>query len=135
MDGIFDRFFGNLSDRVTGPLAFRLALQPLMATILAARDGIRDARENRTPYGWALLTECRGRKEHLKRGWSSIRNVFLFALTIDVVYQLLVLGWIYPGEALAAAALLALAPYAAMRGLINRAARAFVHRRDGSPGI
>lgn len=135
MDDIVARFFGNLSDRVAGPMAVRIVIQPLMATFLAARDGIRDAKQSRAPYGWSLLAERRSREANLKGGWNSIGKVFLIALSIDVIYQLLVLRWIYLGEALTVAALLALVPYLILRGLINRLARSCFHRTGGSPKI
>ncbi len=32
-----------------------LFIQPLMATILAVRGGLKDAREGRPPYFWSLF--------------------------------------------------------------------------------
>jgi hypothetical protein len=44
MDDSLTRVFGDLAGRLTGPLTFRLILQPLMAGFHAWRDGSRDAR-------------------------------------------------------------------------------------------
>jgi hypothetical protein len=42
VDNFLARIWEDLAARVTGPLHFRLLLQPAMATIFAIRDGIRD---------------------------------------------------------------------------------------------
>ena len=41
---ILTRFWDQLIAQPNGPLAFRLILQPLMVTILAIIDGVKDAR-------------------------------------------------------------------------------------------
>ncbi len=43
--------------RVSGPMKFRLILQPLMATFFAVKAGLRDARDGKPAYFWALFTE------------------------------------------------------------------------------
>ena len=40
----------NLLDRPGGPMTFRFVLQPIMVTIAAVRDGLRDARAGRSPF-------------------------------------------------------------------------------------
>jgi hypothetical protein len=47
----------NLIDRTTGPMHFRILLQPTMAIILAVIDGWKDAKQGRPPYFWSLVTE------------------------------------------------------------------------------
>ena len=69
MEDILARFFENLVDRVSGPMQFRLILQPLMAIIFAIRDGRKDAREGRAPYSWQLFTDPEHRRELLRSGW------------------------------------------------------------------
>ena len=49
---ILTRFWDQLIAQPSGPLAFRLILQPIMATILAILDGLKDARVGRSPYSW-----------------------------------------------------------------------------------
>jgi hypothetical protein len=120
MDNIVSRVFENMAGRVSGPMKFRLVLQPLMAVILAVRDGRRDAREGRTPYLWGLFTNPDYRPEMLRGGWKAVRKVFVIAVIIDAVYQYIELKWFYPGEALLVAALLAFVPYALVRGPVNR---------------
>jgi hypothetical protein len=48
---ILTRFWDQLIAQPHGPLAFRLILQPLMVTILAIIDGVKDARAGRFTRG------------------------------------------------------------------------------------
>ena len=56
MDHTVARIAHNLVARVTGPMKFRLLLQPAMATFFAVRDGLADARASKPPYFWGLFT-------------------------------------------------------------------------------
>jgi len=120
MEEIWARFVENLSDRITGPMSLRLWLQPLMACAFAVKSGLRDAKEGKPPYFWALWTDPSHRSEMMRDGWKSVRNVFLIALVLDVIYQFWVQRFVYPGEALVVAVALAILPYLIVRGLVNR---------------
>lgn len=120
MDEIWARIIENIVDRVSGPMKFRLLLQPVMACIFAFRSGIKDAREGKPPYFWALWTQPAHRADMLRDGWKSIGKVFLLAIVLDVVYQIIVLKFVYPGEVLLVALSLAILPYLIVRGLVNR---------------
>jgi len=124
MDNMWVRVGTQLIARVSGPLKFRLVLQPLMASIFAIRSGLADARANKTPYFWCLLSDPGQRADMLKDGWKSVGKVFILALVLDVVYQIIVLRFVYPGEAVIVAFILAIAPYLILRGLVTRVARA-----------
>ena len=100
MDDIFLRLTRDLFDRIDGPMEIRLIIQPIMGTIFATRDGLKDAARNDPPYGLSLFLEPQHRGHRLRDGWRSIRKVFFAALVVDVVYQLIELRWIYLGEAL-----------------------------------
>ncbi|MCJ7681708.1 MAG: hypothetical protein MUP70_13340 [Candidatus Aminicenantes bacterium] len=104
-------------------MKFRLILQPLMAIIFAVRSGLKDAREGKPAYFWALFTQPEYRRELFRDGWKSVGKVFVIAIIIDLAYQLIVLRWFYPFEALLVAAILAFIPYLIIRGLANRIAR------------
>jgi hypothetical protein len=122
MDDLWIRIAENMVDRVSGPLRFRLVLQPVMAAILAIVSGLRDAKAGKPPYFWALLTSPDHRAEMLRDGWKSIRNVFILALVLDVIYQFIVQRFVYPFEALLVAFILAILPYLLLRGLVTRLA-------------
>lgn len=118
----------NLGDRVGGPMTFRIVLQPTMATILAVLAGLKDAREGRPPYLWTVLTDPSQRADLLHEGWKAIGRIFLLALIMDIIYQLIVERWIYPLELLIVAVVLAVVPYLLIRGPVNRIARGWPGR-------
>jgi hypothetical protein len=120
MDDTWIRFAENLADRVSGPMKFRFIIQPVMASIFAVLAGLKDARTGKPPYFWALLTNPGHRVDMIKDGWKSVGKVFLLALALDVGYQILVLRFVYPGEAITVALLLAIVPYLILRGPVNR---------------
>ena len=120
----------NMIDRVGGPMTFRIILQPTMAALLALRAGLKDAREGRPPYFWTLLTDSTQRADLLRDGWRSVARVFILALIMDTIYQLIVLGWIYPLELVVVAILLAVMPYLLLRGPVNRIARRWRRSRE-----
>jgi hypothetical protein len=123
MDDIWMRIMENLSDRVSGPMKFRLLLQPIMASIFAIISGLKDAKAGKPPYFWALFTNPGERSDMIKDGWKSVGKVFILAMVLDVAYQLYVLHFVYPGEVLIVAFVLAIVPYLILRGLVNRIAR------------
>ena len=123
MDDIWMRFVENMGDRVSGPMKFRLLLQPVMAMVFAVISGLKDARTGKPPYFWALLTDPGHRREMVRDGWKSVGKVFLLALVLDVIYQIIVQRFVYPGETIVVALALAIVPYLIVRGLVTRLAR------------
>jgi len=123
VEEILNRIFEDLIDRVSGPMKFRLILQPLMAIIFAVRSGLEDAKEGKPAYFWALFTQPDHRRDLLRDGWKAVGKVFVFAIIIDLVYQLIIFRWFYPGEALLVAVILAFIPYLLIRGPVNWIAR------------
>lgn len=123
MDPLWTRIVDDLADRVTGPMKFRLVLQPIMAAIFAIRSGLADARAGKPPYFWALVSDPGQRADMIKDGWKSVGKVFVLALVLDVVYQIIVQHFVYPGEAIIVAFVLAIVPYLILRGLVTRLAR------------
>jgi hypothetical protein len=110
------------AERLAGPLKFRLVLQPLMATYLATRHGLHDAKTGQEPYFWALFTSADHRRALLADGWKDVGKLFALAVILDAVYQFLVMRWIYPLDAMGVAAVLAFVPYLILRGLVTRLA-------------
>ena len=130
MDDIFNWAWEHLVGRIDGPLKFRLLLQPTMAMIFAIRDGLKDAREGRVPYFWAIFTEPTRRGALIREGWQAVTKVFILATLMDLIYQYLVLGWMYPLAALSIAFILAFVPYLLIRGPVNRLARRTMTHRE-----
>jgi len=67
--GFLSTYWTDFIERFDGPLHFRLFAQPLMAILFAVRDGNRDAREGRSAYLSALLTDPTQRRYLLESGW------------------------------------------------------------------
>jgi hypothetical protein len=120
MDDIWMRIVQDMSDRVTGPMKFRLILQPVMASIFAIIAGLNDAKLGNPPYFWSLFTDSGHRAEMLRDGWKSVGKVFMLAMVLDIVFQIRVLNTVYPGEVIIVAFLLAIVPYLLLRGLVTR---------------
>jgi hypothetical protein len=133
MDHMWARFISQMVARVSGPMKFRLILQPAMAAFFAIRSGLADARTGKSPYLWSLLTSPGHRADLLKDGWKSVGRVFILASVLDVIYQIIEVHFIYIGEALTVAFVLALVPYLILRGLVTRIARRIDLRHEHGP--
>jgi hypothetical protein len=123
VDEFLTRIWADLGGRIGGPMTFRFILQPAMATFFAVKAGLADARTNRPPYFWAILHDPLQRRELLQEGWKATARIFALGVVMDVIYQILVLRWVYPGEVLIVALLLACIPYLLIRGPVGRLAR------------
>jgi hypothetical protein len=122
-DEVRHRVWEQLVARPTGPMAFRFILQPVMAGIVALRDGIADAKARRTAYFWTLLTDPLESGGRLREGLIATARIILLGLGMDVIYQYVALKTFYPGEAVIVAIALAFFPYLLLRGPIERIAR------------
>jgi hypothetical protein len=123
MSEILARVWADFVGRIDGPLHFRLIVQPLVACVLAVRGGLRDARQRKPPFLWALAFDPGHRRDLAREGWKDIGTVFVVGVVLDVIYQLVALRWVYPAEAVLAAILLVLVPYLLVRGPVTRLAR------------
>ncbi len=130
MEDAFIRFWHDVVSRLTGPLHFRFVLQPAVAIIYAIRDGLKDARAGNVPYFWAIFTNKAHRHELLHEGWRAVAKIFIIGIIIDVIFQFIVLHFVYPGEALFVAFILAFLPYLLLRGPASRIARLFISSGD-----
>jgi hypothetical protein len=100
---------------------------------LALRAGIQDARQGRQGYLWEMLTRPERRLQLLHEGWRGAMTPFFLAIVLDLVYQLVTVRFVYPLELLLTATLLALVPYALLRGPFNRLARLFLPPAQAPP--
>lgn len=123
VDSVLTRFCENLLSRPAGPMKFRFVLQPAMSIFFAVRGGLQDARAGKPPYFWAMFTDPTARAELLREGWKSVGKIFILAIVLDCIYQVIVLHFIYPLEAVVVAVVLAFIPYLIVRGPVNRIAR------------
>jgi hypothetical protein len=125
----------QLSDRVSGPMKFRIVLQPIMATFLAIRSGLKDAKSGARPYFWSLLFTPGHRIEIIKDGWKSVGRLFLLAVALDLLYQIIVESAVRPRAAIFVAFVLAIVPYLLLRGTTTRIARRLMHRPADSANV
>jgi hypothetical protein len=117
------RGWANFLARPDGPMNIRFLIQPTVAAVMAVRAGIADARLARPAFLWTTLTDPRQRWRSIQSAWKDVRNVFLVAAVLDAIYQFTVQQFIYPLELLFTSALLAVVPYCALCGPVNRVAR------------
>ena len=83
------RGWDNFLARPNGSLSLRFYVQPTMASLLALRAGIQDARQGRQGYLWAILTRPARRLQLLHEGWRGAMTPFLLAIALDCIYQLM----------------------------------------------
>ena len=123
MSDLFSTIATGFFARLDGPLHFRFFMQPLMAIALAIRDGSRDAREGRRPWAWKLVHVPEQRRRLIADSWKGIGRIFILAIVLDVIYQLIEWRRLRPIPALMAAIVLAVIPYVLLRGPVNRLLR------------
>jgi len=84
------------------------------------RDGRRDARELRPPYLACCVGAPVQRTAALKDGVATIGKPFIFAILIDSLLSLVILGAIYPFSTLFVGIVLVALPYTVARDLTGR---------------
>jgi hypothetical protein len=124
------RVWQNLLERASGPMTFRFILQPIMATIAALLDGVKDARSGRPPFLETVLTNRAKRAGRLQEAVVATARIILLGLIMDTIYQLIEFESFHPAEAVIIALLLAFVPYVALRGIISRIARWWIGRQS-----
>jgi hypothetical protein len=122
METFLSRTVDHMIGRITGPLCFRLILQPSVAAFMAVRAGLRDAKQGRQPFLWSALFEPGQHRILVREGWRDIGKVFAVAFMLDSIYELVVLRWLYPLQSLIVAFTLAILPYVLLRGPVTRIA-------------
>lgn len=123
------QFLEDLLARLTGPMHFRLILQPLMAIALGIRDGRKDARAGRPPFVTDLLLRPEKRGRNIKEALRALAKPLVIAIVLDGVAQYLMLGTVYPGAAVFVGVVIMGLPYSIARGVTNRIVTA---RRKGA---
>ncbi len=129
---ILNRAIEQLLGRASGPLHVRLLIQPIVATILAVRAGLRDSREGRPAFFWTVLTRPEERQILLHSGWKDIGKLFIVALLLDTLYQLIAFRGFYVVQALIVAVVIAVIPYTLLRGVVTRLTRS-IYKQKSEP--
>ena len=92
MEEILKRGWEDLVGRSGGLMSFRVIVQPAVAICLAIRAGLKDARHARPPFLWNVLSNPGQRRELLRHGWKDVGTVFIVAVILDSIYQVIVHG-------------------------------------------
>ena len=71
---------------------------------------------------------------HARRVEVAEERLAFVACVLDVVYQLLVLRWVYPVQTVIVATVLAILPYMVFRGLANRLGRRIGAKKSKKEG-
>jgi hypothetical protein len=116
-------------------LHFRLFIMPIVVTTLAVRAGLRDAREGRPAYLWAIFMKPAERRELIRSGMKDVGRIFIVAVVLDTVYQLMVLRAFHVVQLLIVAVACAIVPYVLIRGPITRLTRGLYQRQAGPASV
>ena len=121
MDFSFKAIVEELVARlISGPMQFRLILQPLAVTVLGVCDGLHDARMGAPPLLWSLVFHRGHRKLRLILLLRRLVRPIVIAAIVDAIVQYLMFFHVRPLMALIVGTLLMGLPYLAARGLSNR---------------
>ncbi len=118
MDEIWTRVWEDLVTRTTGPMWFRLYLQPLVASVLGVRAGLASARQPASAGRQRVLDPVH-RRAVFQKTLRDIGKVFVVGNVLDAIFQIVALGTFYPGEAVIVALILVVLPYQLVRVLVT----------------
>jgi predicted thioredoxin/glutaredoxin len=119
-------FGSELIARLHGPFSFRFVLQPLMGSIFAIRDGVKDARAGKPAYFWNVVKQPAERRELLREAWHRVLRVVIIGVVMEVLYEIIVFHAIRPLQLVVIVLGLAFVPYLLIRGPVNRIARRWI---------
>ena len=123
------RTWEHLLGRLSGPFWIRILLQPLVSSIIGLLMGIKDARAGKPPFVLALVRDRLHRRELLREAWKDVARMFIVAVIIDGIYQIVVLHWIHPLGILLVATTLVVLPYALVRFFTNQIVSFWLYRQ------
>jgi len=110
----------------------RLIVQPLVATILAIRAGVRDARDGQPAFFWTFLTNPGERRNLVRSGWEDVGKVAIIAIALDAIYQVIELKAFYVVQAIIVALTVAVVPYVLLRGAVTSVTRPFLAKASST---
>jgi len=86
VEDILIRGWENFVARTTGPMSLRFVMQPLVASFLAIRAGLRDARVHRPAFLWSALTQSGSRWSRFVEALKDVSRVLILAVILDIIY-------------------------------------------------
>jgi hypothetical protein len=116
------RFVDDMVARLHGPGRLRFIVQPTVAIMLSAFDGVKDAHAGNIPFLWGLVFHPIDRPGLLRGALASVRDLVAVAILLDVASQFLIWREVNPFAALLLGPVLIGLPYASSRALTTRLA-------------
>jgi len=129
---VHQRFWADIFGRLSGPMTFRVYLQPTLGFVAAWRDGMKDLRAGHKAFFWTALWDRTQHSGRLREGAFSTSRIALIGFVMDTIYQLRVFDRFYPAEAVMIVLLLAVLPYFIFRWIVERVARWRLARKSTS---
>lgn len=130
MEDWINNFLEAVGIRHNGPMSFRLILQPIMSLIYATLAGVRDAKAGNPPFLSALISGKADRKQLLKELWKDVGKVFILAVIMEVIFEIIELKTVHPFEVLRVSFWLAIVPYLIFRGPVKRIVSLFIKKKE-----
>lgn len=122
MDEIIARVWNDFAARTTGPMWFRLIIQPAVAVVFGVRAGRRNARSDASESHRARALDPAYRRAMFRQALHDVGLMFIAGVGLDAVFQLIALRAFYPLEGLLVGFLLVALPYQIVRTSVALAA-------------
>ena len=122
MDEIIARVWNDFVARTTGPMWFRLIVQPAVAAVFGAWAGLRNARRDASQNHPAHALDPAYRRAMFRQATHDVGKMLVVGLGLDAIFQLIALRAIFPGEAVLVGFLLIALPYQIVRTVVARLA-------------
>lgn len=128
---VFLRIAEGMAKRASGPMGFRIIIQPVIAIALGIRDGLMDANAGEYPYFIGLLFHPECRRELWARTLKNILKPFIAGVILDMILQYFIFQRVRLIPAIILGFVLIGLPYSIARGITNRVATKWRQRRTG----
>ncbi|HMS32766.1 MAG TPA: hypothetical protein PKC91_01640 [Ignavibacteria bacterium] len=129
MEEWVNNFLNAVGVRHDGPMSFRVYLQPIMSLIYAVIAGVKDAKNGKPPFLSALVLGKSSRKDLLKELWKDVGKVFILAVIMETIFEIIELKTVHPIEVLRVSFWLAIVPYLIFRGPVERIVSLFIKKK------
>lgn len=94
-----EQFFGDLLARLEGFGRLRFMIQPPVAIVLGARDGLGGTRAGYPPFPSAMLSRRSARLSSWRSAFLSLHDLVTIAIILDIISQFLIFRELQPGAA------------------------------------
>lgn len=128
---IWFRAIDQLFGRPHGPLNFRFVIMPIMACLIALRSGIKNGKAGKAGFIWGMLFfDATERRLLFRSAVKDLSKMFLVAIVLDTIYQVLVFRAFYIVQALIVAVVCAVVPYIVVRGPVTLITHLIIRKKE-----